>query len=157
MNAPLEVTVRDVPATRVALLVHRGPPEGLDETVQRFIAFRRANGLPPATSATFNILYDDMNTCAPDAFRFGLAASLEGALAPNDVGVIESELPAGRCATVRHVGDEPSLFALVRALYVEWLPASGEVAGEFPLYLQRVRGGLEPDAETLVFLPLRDC
>lgn len=153
-----EVIICAVPATRVALLVHRGPPARIGETIRSFIAFRRANGLSPSVSATYNILYDNPATTAPDAYRFGLAAGLEGPLPDNNLGVVESEIPAGRCAVLDHVGGDGHLFAAVKHLYAEWLPSSGEEVRDFPLYLQRVRFSPavpEHEAESRIFLPLR--
>lgn len=49
------VTIRDVPATRVAIMEHRGDPATLGATIQRFIAWRRAAGLHPKISLTFNV------------------------------------------------------------------------------------------------------
>src|SRR5580692_9187540 len=50
-----DVTIRDVPATPVAIMEHRGDPATLGATIQRFIAWRTAAGLRPRTSPTFNV------------------------------------------------------------------------------------------------------
>jgi DNA gyrase inhibitor GyrI len=44
------VTIRDVAPTPVAIMEHRGHPATLGATVQRFIAWRKAAGLPPKAS-----------------------------------------------------------------------------------------------------------
>jgi AraC family transcriptional regulator len=153
-----DVVVRHVSSTPVALLVHRGAPARVGDSVRTFIAFRKANGLPPSRSATFNIVYDDPSQTRPEEYRFGLAAEIIAPLGPNEHGVTESEIPAGRVATLRHVGDDASLFRAVAYLYSEWLPASGEKTRDFPLYLQRVRFApsvAEHEAESEIFLPLR--
>lgn len=50
-----DVTIRDVPTTKVAIMEHRGDPAMLPATIQRFIAWRKAAGLHPKTNPTFNI------------------------------------------------------------------------------------------------------
>ena len=37
-----DVTIRDVPSTPVAIMEHRGDPTKLGDTIQRFIAWRKA-------------------------------------------------------------------------------------------------------------------
>ena len=50
-----DVTIRDVPPTQVAIMEHRGDRATLGDTIQRFIAWRKAAGLSPETSPTFNV------------------------------------------------------------------------------------------------------
>ncbi|MFZ5843652.1 MAG: AraC family transcriptional regulator [Pseudomonadota bacterium] len=156
---PKQTSVRigDFPATRVAVLEHRGDPRRLGDSIRRFIAWRKANQLPPTKSATFNILYDDPELVPASEFRFDLCAAIAAPLAENADGIVEKWLPAGRCAVLRHVGSDETLASTIHALYHDWLPASGEQPGEFPLFLQRVK--FFPDvpaheATVDVFLPL---
>ena len=80
-NRSDEVRVVDFMPTRVATLEHRGDPAGLDDTVQKFVQWRRQNGLPPSISATFNILYDKLPASDPDTFRFDLCAATDREIA----------------------------------------------------------------------------
>lgn len=155
--AACSVRIVDVSQTRVALLEHRGDPRRLGDTLRKFIQWRKQQRLPPARSATFNILYHDPATTPPERYRFGLCAATERDVADNPFGVIASVIPGGRCAVVRHVGLDDTLLQTITPLYADWLPQSGEDVREFPLYLQRVSFFPEvPEhaAETDVFLPL---
>jgi AraC family transcriptional regulator len=51
-----DVTIRDVPATPVAIMEHRGDPATLGATIQRFIAWRRAAGLHPKDKSDLQCL-----------------------------------------------------------------------------------------------------
>lgn len=147
----------DFPATRVAVLEHRGEPRTLGDSIRRFISWRKANGLPPHRYATFNLLYDDPNGIAADAFRFDLCVAIDRPLPANGDGIIEKCLPAGRCAVLRHTGTDESLAVAVNYLYHQWLPESGEHPRDFPLFLQRLKFFPEvPEHEAVVdiFLPL---
>jgi AraC family transcriptional regulator len=42
-----DVTIRDVAPTPVAIMEHRGGPATIGDTLQRFIAWRKAAGLHP--------------------------------------------------------------------------------------------------------------
>jgi AraC family transcriptional regulator len=61
-----DVTIVEVAPTKVAVMPHRGDPAFIGETIQRFIAWRKAAGLSPRTSATFNVFHSDPHTTAAD-------------------------------------------------------------------------------------------
>lgn len=156
--SPATVRVVSFPATRVASLEHRGSPLRLGETIRSFIEWRKANRLPPSTSATFNIIYDDPDETPPEEFRFRLCAATDNAVTANDAGVTEMIIPAGRCALLRHVGSDDQLGRSIRYLYSNWLPTSGEEPRDYPLFLRRVAFFPDvPDSEAItdIYLPLR--
>lgn len=153
-----DVTITDFPATRVAALEHRGDPRRLGESIRKFIEWRRANGLPPRVSATFNLLYEDPASVAPEEFRLDLCAATSGEIGENAQGVVERMIPGGRCAVLRHTGSDDTLAESIRHLYVSWLPASGEEPRDFPLFVRRVRfypDVAEHEAVSDLFLPLK--
>jgi AraC family transcriptional regulator len=157
-NRADEVRVVDFTATRVATLEHRGDPAGLDDSVNKFITWRRQNGLPPAASATFNILYDKLPASDPDEFRFDLCAATDRDIAANELGVVAKTIPGGKCAVLRHVGSEAGIGETLYCLFAQWLPTSGAELRDFPVFFQRVRFAPEVPAHesvTDVFLPLR--
>ena len=157
-NRAPEVRVVDFAATRVATLEHRGDPEALETSVQKFIAWRRENGLPPTLSATFNILYDKLPESDAAEFRFDLCAATDQEIADNDFGVVAKTIPGGKCAVLRHVGSEARLAETLYCLYAQWLPDSGEELRDFPVFFQRVSFFPEVPADravTDVFLPLK--
>ncbi|SMC25578.1 transcriptional regulator, AraC family [Andreprevotia lacus DSM 23236] len=152
-----EVRIVDCPAVQIAILPHRGDLQRIGESVQRFIAWRRENNLPPSVSATYNILYDNPDTTPPELFRLDLCCVIDTEPAPNDIGITSGHIPAGRCAVLRATGATERMVAAIRFLYAEWLPASGEQLRDFPLYVQRVKffpDVPEHEMVTDVFLPL---
>ena len=139
-------------------MAHRGDPALIGETIRRFIAWRKAAGLSPRTSATFNIFYCDPHTTAPADFHLDLCAATDRAVAPDNHGVTSGLILAGRCARLRVVGSSDDLEPAALFLYRNWLPASGEETRDFPLYCQRVSffpDVPEHEAITDLFLPLR--
>ena len=156
--AAADVTIRRVPDTRVAVLTHRGDPARLGQTIQRFIAWRRAAGLRPDVSATYNVFHADPHATPAADFRMDLCAATHGEIPANADGVEPGVLPGGRCAVLRVVGAADDLGPAATFLYRDWLPASGEEPRGFPLYCQRVAFFPEvPAHETVtdLYLPLK--
>lgn len=152
-----DVTIRSVPSTRVAIMQHQGSPSDVGATVQRFIAWRQSTGLIPPISPTFNIFHSDPRTTPPGEFRLDLCAGTDQPIVPNDVPILDSNIPAGRCAVLKVVGSADNLEQAALYLYSEWLPASGEEPRDFPLYCQRIKffpDVPESEAITELFLPL---
>lgn len=155
---PDQVTLRDVAPTRVAMFEHRGDPETLDVTIQRFIAWRKAAGLSPQTSPTFNIWYSEQSPADPAEYRMDLCVgiSADQPIDPGDNAVRVSEIPGGRCAVLRVTGDTHNLEPAALYLYRDWLPASGEEMRDFPIYCQRFfLNDLEQGSAVDLFLPLK--
>lgn len=152
------VQIRSFPETRVAVLSHRGDPALLGESLRRFIAWRRENRLPPARSATFNLLYGDPRDTPAEQFRMDLCAATEAEVHGNGIGVVSRTLPAGRCAVLRHIGPDDTLDLSFRFLYGAWLAQSSETPRDFPLFVQRLSffpDVPENELASDIFLPLR--
>lgn len=153
-----DVTIRDVAPIPVAVMEHRGDPAAIGATIQRFIGWRKATGLSPKTSATFNVFHSDPRTTPPAEYRMDLCAGTARPIAPNGERVEPGTIPGGRCAVLRVVGNSDNLERAALYLYRDWLPASGEEAGDFPLYCQRIAFFPDvPEHEAIVdlFLPLK--
>jgi AraC family transcriptional regulator len=155
---PDQVTIREVAPTRVAMFEHRGDPETLDATIQRFIAWRKDAGLSPRTSSTFNIWHSERRPANPAEYSMDLCVGVaaDQPIDAADGTVKAGEIPGGRCAVLRVTGDTHNLEPAALYLYREWLPASGEEMRDFPIYCQRFFLD-EPAQGTAaeLFLPLK--
>jgi AraC family transcriptional regulator len=152
-----EVRIVDFPETKVAVFRHRGDPERIGESVLRFVEWRRAHRLPPDRSATYNILYNDPETVAPEDFRMDLCAAIGAEHDGSACGILYKTIPAGRCAVLRLIGSNEHLGESIRVLLLHWFPSSGEKRRNYPLFLQRVRflpEVQECESVTDIFLPL---
>lgn len=153
----MNVEIVDFPHTLVAAIEHRGPEHLSYRTAQVFIDWRRSVGIGPEQGATYGIHYSDPASTLPEDYRLDICVSVDSPVAANPHGVRTKEIPAGRCACVRHLGSRDHVTA-ADWLYREWLPASGEVLRDFPLFFHYVNvgPGLQPrDMITDVYLPLR--
>lgn len=153
-----DVTIRDVSPIPVAIMAHRGDPATIGDTIQRFIRWRKAAGLSPKTSPTFNIFHSDPRTTPPAEYRVDLCVGTDRPIPANGEQIEAGTIPGGRCAVLRVVGNTDNLEPAALYLYRDWLPASGEEARDFPLYCQRLAFFPEvPEHEAVaeLFLPLK--
>lgn len=155
---PMDVQIVDFPHTPIAVLEHRGPVDLLNDSVRRFIDWRKQTGLSPVRSSrTFGIAYDDPNTTAPERFRFDICGSVREDVPENAHGIVNKAIPAGRCARVQLLGPHDQIDTCAYFLYRDWLPDSGEELRDFPLFFHYIN--LMPDTPeheliTDVYLPL---
>lgn len=153
-----DVTIRDEAPTSVAIMEHRGDPATIGATIQRFIAWRKATGLSPRVSPTFNVFYSDPRTTPPAEYRMDLCAGTDRPIEANGERIEAGTIPGGRCAVLRVVGNTDNLEPAALYLYRDWLPVSGEEVRDFPLYCQRIAFFPEvPEHEAVaeLFLPLK--
>lgn len=79
--------------------------------------------------------------------------------APLPAGFVERRLPARRHAVFAHRGDVAGLRSLVDAIFREWLPRSGLVAGGDPDFVEVYGDDFDPvrlEGTIEVWVPLRD-
>ncbi|MHA4838664.1 AraC family transcriptional regulator [Sphingopyxis sp. MSC1_008] len=154
-----DVTIRETAPTPVAILEHRGDRAMLPTTIERFIAWRKAAGLSPATSPTFNIFRSERTPVNPADYSMDLCVGTDRPIAPDDEVMKPGAIPGGRCAVLRVVHDTHNLEPAALFLYGEWLPASGEEARDFPIYCRRHLNFFpDPAVQDVVvelFLPLK--
>lgn len=155
----MQVRIITIEPAAVAVLEHRGDPARLNDSVQKFIAWRKATGLSPVlSSATYGVAFDDPNATAPEKFRFDICGSVAEPVAANDHGIVNKVIPGGRCAVVRHEGSPDNIAGSIYHLYRNWLPHSGEELRDYPVFFRYIN--LRPDTPehkllTDVHLPLK--
>ncbi|WP_346912450.1 AraC family transcriptional regulator [uncultured Roseibium sp.] len=153
-----DVEIREVPPTPVAIVEHRGDPVTLGATIQRFIAWRKAVGLHPRTSPTFNVWRSERRPVSPADYSVDLCAGTDRPIESCGEEIESGEIPGGRCAVLRVVGNTDNLEPAALYLYRDWLPVSGEEVRDFPIYCQRLKFFPEvPEHQAVaeVFLPLK--
>ena len=156
---PDDVTIRDVRPTPVAIMEHRGDRATLQDTFQRFRAWRKEAGLSPETSPTFMIFRSEREPAVAADYSMDICVGTDQPIQPNDEQMKAGVIPGGRCAVLRYPGNTNNLEPAAQYLYREWLPASGEEVRDFPVYCQRRLSFMrEVSAHEVVvelFLPLK--
>jgi AraC family transcriptional regulator len=152
----IDVRIEQFPETPVAVAEHHGPAEREYETARKLIEWRIAHRLSPANHRSFGVHYTDPQAVAPSDHRVDFCVTYDLPVQPNAQGVINKIIPANRCAVARHFGSRRFNHTAVY-MYREWLPASGEQLGNFPVFFHYVNVGpdvREDDMITDVYLPL---
>lgn len=136
LHDPSEVTIRTEPERHVAIVSHSGDPQGIGDSIRRFIDWRRANGLPPSRSASFNIFHSSTDLDRPEVIQTDLCAEVRPGF--DGDSIVETGTIAGGRVAVLTLRDNPEdLGPSATWLYRDWLPASGEETRPFPLYCRR--------------------
>jgi AraC family transcriptional regulator len=155
----MQVRIINFPEVKVAALEHCGPAGLVNESVRTFIEWRMQSGQSPvASSRTFGIPYSNPDTTPPQAFRFAICGEIHEAVAPNEFGVHEIVIPAGRYVVVRHAGSPDHIGETIYPIYRDWLPASGEELRDQPLFFNYL--SVHPETpqdqwQTDVYVPLQ--
>lgn len=153
----VDVKIVNFPETKVAALEHRGPPHLEYNTVRKLIEWRLENRLSPDQHRSYGIHYNDPRITPPERYRADFCISVEHDIPSNPQGVVNKIIPGGRCAVVRHFGSRENVSAASYLCEV-WLPDSGEVLRDFPLFFHYVNVGpgvQEHEMITDVYLPVR--
>lgn len=155
----MQIRIVHFAQTRVAALEHQGPSGLVSESVARFRQWRMQSGQSPVTSSrTFGIPYDNPDTTPAHAFRFAVCGEIDEAVQPNDFGVHERVIPAGRCAVIRHTGSPDYIGETIYPLYRDWLPSSNEELRDHPLFFHYLSVYPETPLEqwqTDIYVPLK--
>ncbi len=129
----MNVTIKNLPARRLAVLEHRGDPNKVGDSVNKLIDWAKTQSinLKPEPGEAFGFAYDDPEQVSAEDFRFDLAITIPKNLKLNG-GIVGKELPAGRYAVAIHRGSRENISDTVYGLYRNWLPNSKEKLGELP-------------------------
>jgi AraC family transcriptional regulator len=155
----MTVNVVEFPETQIAYLSHIGSPDRVLDTAREFIEWRKETGLSPVKSSrSFGIPYGDPATVPPEKFRWDVCGSVQQEIPSNRYGVTNGVIPAGKCAVLRHKGSHNELSQSVWFLIKNWLPNSGEVMRDHPVYFEYLNFIFEVDESELltdIYLPLQ--
>ena len=156
-NPSLQVNIVDFPETKIAVLAHRGSPNEIFKSVSKFITWRKQKKLSPKVNKTLNLLYDDPEVTAEEDYRFDICVEIRQDVSENEFGIVTKKIPQGRCAVLRHIGNDSTIGKYVNYLYNHWLTENDENLRDFPCFLHRVT--LFPDVEehemiTDIYLPI---
>jgi AraC family transcriptional regulator len=129
----MNVTIKHIPAKRLAILEHRGDYNKLGETVDRMRNWIVAQtvDLRPKPDTRYGFAYNDPRTTEAEDFRFDIAVAVPN-LVKIDGEIKEQSLPEGRYAVAIHKGARINLGDTIDSMYADWLPSSGEELADLP-------------------------
>jgi len=155
----MRIDIVNIEAIKVAALEHLGEPEMLEQSVERFSAWRKESGCSPASEKrTFGVTHSNPEARPVQIFRFDICGEVDAEIAENAYGVMNKQIAAGRCAKVRHTGSHDKLQLKVNAIYRSWLPGNEEGRRDAPIffeYLNFMPEVAENKLITDIYFPLR--
>jgi AraC family transcriptional regulator len=154
----MNVQIVVFPETKVAAIEHFGSPDLEHDTVRKLIAWKLEQRLlDPLKYRSYGVHYADSRNTPPPDHHVDFCLSIDIDVAPNSIGIINKVIPRNRCALARDIGSRYNNKAAVY-LHKQWLPHSGELPGNFPIFFHYVNVGpnvREEEMITDVYLPLR--
>jgi AraC family transcriptional regulator len=153
----MKVEVVKRPELRLASVRHVGSYMNVREAFVRLNELVTAAGLTKPDTILVGIYHDDPSTTPEEMLRSDAAitVSVKTTLPP---GLTELVIPGGRYAHARHVGPYTGLGAVYAHLKNEWLPRSGEKAGDgasYEMYQNTPMTAKPHELVTDVYVPLR--
>ena len=156
-----EVTIDHATPCRVAALQHDGDYMDIGNTFEQLTIWAAGRGLVTPDARSFGIYYDDPAAVDKNKLRSDACIAIpdEFTLSATDVTKYRVlNTPAGRCATLIHVGPYSDLEKAYHWLFGVWLPQSGEEPADAPSfeeYLNDPRQVAPSALRTAVCLPLK--
>ena len=152
-----DVTIREIPALRLAAINHTGAYMKIGSCFDRLLVWAKPRQIMGPDSRMIGIYYDDPGTVAEGALRSQAAMTIPSDFVPD--GEVELvELPGGRGAVIRHTGPYAELERAYSWLYRDWLPTSGETPADTPPYEDYLNDPREVppnDLVTEIIIPLQ--
>lgn len=154
----MNVKILVFPETKVAAIEHHGSPALEHDTVRNLIAWKIEHSLLDQSKyRSYGVHYTDPRATPDAKHRVDFCLSFDEEVGPNPYGIVTKVIPSRRCAFARDVGSRSNNKAAVY-IHDQWLPQSGELPGDFPIFFHYVNVGPnvhEEEMITDVYLPLK--
>ena len=153
----MDVHIFIFPETKVAAVEHYGSPALEHDSVQKLVAWKIERKLfNPLKHRNYGVHYTDSRSASPSDHHVDFCVSIDAEVEPNSFGIVNKVIPRNRCAFARDIGFRHNNKAALY-LYENWLPQSGEIVGNFPIFFHYVNVGpgvKRDEMITDVYLPL---
>ncbi|ATX79631.1 AraC family transcriptional regulator [Mariprofundus aestuarium] len=153
------ISIVNIEPIQVAALAHLDEPKTVEHSIEAFRAWRQESGCSPVTEKrSFGVAHSNPEARVAEKFRFDICGEVDDDIPDNAYGVINSEIPAGRYARLRHKGSLETINLKVNALYRNWLPTTQESRRESPIFFEYLNvSPAVPDSELMtdIYFPLR--
>lgn len=151
------IKIETFPGTILATLPHVGSYQEIGPVFTRVFMLAASRGLASPDAIGFGVYFGD-----PEQVPAAQLRSLAGMpVAPDaDLGdeLERFEIPAGRCAILTYTGPYNEMGKAYNWMFSEWLPTSGVVPADFPMFEQYVndpRTTPPAQLQTRICMPVR--
>lgn len=151
------IAIEHFPGVTLAALPHRGSYQDIGSAFSRAFMLAMGGGIASPETVGFGVYFDDPEQVPESQLR-----SLAGIpVAPDaELGseLERFEIPPGRCAILTYTGPYNEMSKPYQWMFSEWLPASGMVPADVPMfeqYLNDPRTTPPAQLQTRICLPLK--
>jgi AraC family transcriptional regulator len=153
----MNVTIKTMPATRVAFMRHVGPYAEVGVTWDKLLPLMGKEGLLGGDTMFIGLCHDDPEVTPPDKIRYDACVTVDESFVPQgDIG--RQVIPGGEYAVTTHFGPYNKLGETYAKLFGQWLPRSGREMGSTPcfeVYLNDPQSTAPADLLTDIYVPLK--
>ncbi len=152
----MNVTIKQIPAMRVAFMRHTGPYLTVGETWEKLMMFCGKEGLMGGETQCIGICHDDPAVTPPEKIRYDACVTVDAGFQPAGEVAVQT-IAGGEYAVTTHFGSYNRLGETYARLLGQWLPRSGRHLGTTPcfeVYLNSPESAEPEDLLTDVYAPL---
>jgi len=158
-HAMFNVTLRHSEATRLIAFRHQGHYLEIGPVFERLFTWAGPRGLMGPKTRGIGIYYSDTHNVPPAEWRSDACISIGPDVTPPDDADAPRliDLAGGRHAVLRHKGPYAELHHAYNWLFGQWLPSSGEMPADRPVFEEYLNNPRELPPEewlTEINLPL---
>ena len=152
-----DLKILETPRRRLAVAPHIGPYIEIGRAFDALYGVLGARNLIRPTQEMIAVYCDDPSAVAPAALRSAAGVSVDSDF-PIAPPLEEFIIAGGPCAVLRHTGPYAQLKSAYDWLFGVWLPSSGRVPADQPVYevyINNPQTAAQADLVTDIHLPLR--
>ncbi len=152
-----DLTIKTIAAMQAVTVPHTGSYMQIGKAFDTLYGWLGMRNLIRPGMRTVGVFYDDPSAIPEERLR-SCAGAVTGENFAIEAPLQRTEIQAGAYAVLRHKGPYANMRAAYQWLYGDWLPQSGEEAGDAPVfeeYLNNPRDTAPADLITDIYLPLR--
>ncbi|MDQ8729961.1 AraC family transcriptional regulator [Bradyrhizobium sp. LHD-71] len=156
-GAAFDVTIKTIPSLRLAAIYHLGSYMQIGKAFEQLYGWFAVRGLLGTATRSIGVYYDDPFSVDEDALRSRAGLVVDPGFAVQ-APLIETMIPGGRHAVLRHKGPYATMRAAYQWLYGTWLTQHDEEPADAPVfeeYFNNPRDTAPADLLTDICLPLR--
>ena len=158
MTAPRSTSRSEtLPPLRLAAIDHTGSYMQIGRAFEPLFGWFAARGLLGPQTRSIGVYYDDPFSVPEDELRSRAGLVVDEAFRC-EPPLIETTVPGGRHAVLRHKGPYATMRSAYQWLFGAWLAQSGEEVEDAPVYeeyLNNPRDTAPADLLTDIYLPLK--
>lgn len=135
-HAMFNVTIRDTSPVRLAAYRHQGDYMEIGPVFEQLFTWAAPRGLMKPETRSMGIYYTDTSSAPPSEWRSDACISVDGDFIPSDAPEAPRliDLAGGRHAVLLHKGPYAELHQAYQWLFGQWLPKSGEIPADRPVF-----------------------